>query len=55
MLFEQLGGEHGQLTDRVLDRLIAGKRGKAEILGLDGTPGDLTGRLIERALGLGIV
>ena len=54
-LLEQLGGEHGQLpeavTDRLLDGLIAGKRGEAEILGPDGVLGDLTRRLIERALG----
>ena len=54
-LLEQLGGEHGQLpdavTDRVIDGLIAGKRGEAEILGPDGVLGDLTRRLIERALG----
>jgi transposase-like protein len=34
----------------VLDGLIAGKRGEAEILGPDGVLGDLTRRLIERAL-----
>ena len=54
-LLEQLGGEHGQLpdavTDRVIDGLIAGKRGEAEILGPDGVLGDQTRRLIERALG----
>jgi|SRR5664279_3102569 len=54
-LLEQLGGEHGQLpeavTDRLIDGLIAGKRGEAEILGPEGVLGDLTRRLIERALG----
>ncbi len=54
-LLEQLGDEHGQLpaavTDRLLDGLIKGKRGEAEILGSDGVLGGLTRRLIERALG----
>lgn len=54
-LLEQLGSERGELpdgvTDRLLDGLIAGKRGEQEILGSDGVLGDLTRRLIERALG----
>jgi putative transposase len=54
-LLEQLGSERGELpeavTDRLLDGLIAGKRGEAEILGADGVLGELTRRLIERALG----
>jgi putative transposase len=53
-LLEELGDEHGQLpeavTDRLLDGLIAGKRGEAEILGTDGVLGGLTRRLIERVL-----
>ncbi|MGH2883082.1 MAG: IS256 family transposase [Solirubrobacteraceae bacterium] len=39
------------VTDRLLDGLIKGKRGEAEILGPDGVLGGLTRRLIERALG----
>jgi putative transposase len=54
-LLEELGGEHGELpetvTDRLLDTLLAGKRGEREILGQDGVLGELTRRLIERALG----
>jgi putative transposase len=54
-LLEQLGGEHGELpesvSDRLIDGLIRGKRGEAEILGQDGVLGELTRRLIERALG----
>src|SRR5450631_3889823 len=54
-LLEQLGSERGELpeavTDRLLDGLIAGKRGEDEILGPDGVLGELTRRLIERALG----
>ena len=53
-LLAGLGDEHGQLpeavTDRLLDGLIAGKRGEAEILGSDGVLGGLTRRLIERVL-----
>jgi transposase-like protein len=53
-LLGALGGEHGELPDRVCDRLldalIAGKRGEAEILGNGGVLGELTRRLIERAL-----
>jgi putative transposase len=54
-LLEQLSGEHGELpeaiSDRLLDELIKGKRGEREILGSDGLLGELTRRLIERALG----
>ncbi|MGO9900289.1 MAG: transposase, partial [Solirubrobacteraceae bacterium] len=43
-----------ELNDRVLDRmlggLIAGRRGEREILGSDGVLGELSRRLIERAL-----
>src|SRR5271157_598600 len=39
-----------QLTDAMLDELLAGKRGEAEILGRDGLLGDLTRRLVERAM-----
>src|SRR5437588_5961844 len=39
-----------QLLDGLLDRLIAGKRGEREILGQDGVLGELTRRLIQRAL-----
>jgi len=53
-LLAELGDEHGQLpeavTDRLIDGLIAGKRGEAEILGADGVLGGLTRRLIERVL-----
>ena len=40
-----------RLLDGMIDRLIAGKRGEREILGSDGVLGELTRRLIERALG----
>lgn len=54
-LLEQLGDEHGQLpaavSDRLVDGLIRGKRGEAEILGRDGVLGELTRRLVQRALG----
>jgi putative transposase len=54
-LLDQLGSEREGLpdavTDRLLDGLVAGKRGEAEILGQDGVLGELTRRLIERALG----
>jgi putative transposase len=54
-LLEQLGSEHGELpeavTDRLLDELIKGKRGEREILGPGGVLGDLTRRLVERAIG----
>jgi len=54
-LLEQLGSEPGELpaavSDQLLDALIKGKRGEREILGPDGVLGELTRRLIERALG----
>jgi Transposase and inactivated derivatives len=54
-LLEQLGDEHGELpaavSDRLVDGLIRGKRGEAEILGRDGVLGELTRRLVQRALG----
>ena len=40
-----------RLLDGMIDRLIAGKRSEAEILGSDGVLGELTRRLVERALG----
>jgi putative transposase len=39
-----------QLTDSMLDELLAGRRGEAEILGPGGLLGDLTRRLVERAM-----
>lgn len=39
-----------ELLDAMLGALIAGKRGEAEILGSDGVLGQLTRRLVERAL-----
>jgi hypothetical protein len=39
-----------QLTDELIDELLAGRRGEAEILGSGGLLGDLTRRLVERAL-----
>lgn len=39
-----------QLTDGLIDELLAGRRGEAEILGRDGLLGDLTRRLVERAM-----
>jgi putative transposase len=58
-LLEQLGAERGELPeglrDRLLDgmlgELIAGRRGEREILGPDGLLGELTRRLVQRALG----
>ena len=41
----------GRLTDAMIDRLIAGKRGEKEILGPDGVLGQLTRRLVQCALG----
>lgn len=40
-----------RLLDAMLDRLVAGRRGKSELLGRDGLLGELTGRLVGRALG----
>jgi putative transposase len=39
-----------QLTDAMIDELLAGRQGEAEILGSGGLLGDLTRRLVERAL-----
>lgn len=39
-----------QLTDRMIDEPLAGRRGEAEILGPGGLLGDLTRRLVERAM-----
>jgi putative transposase len=39
-----------QLTDSMIDELLAGRRGEAEILGPGGLLGDLTRRLVERAM-----
>ena len=58
-LLEQLADGRGELpedvserlVDGMIDRLIAGKRGEREILGSDGVLGELTRRLVERALG----
>jgi putative transposase len=38
------------LTDGLIDELLAGRRGEADILGPGGLLGDLTRRLVERAL-----
>jgi putative transposase len=40
-----------RLLDGMLGALVAGKRGEREILGSDGVLGELTRRLVERALG----
>ena len=57
-LLDELGSErelpeelNEQLLDAMLGRLLAGKRSEAEILGRDGLLGELTRRLVERALG----
>jgi putative transposase len=39
-----------RLLDGMIDELLAGRRGEQEILGRDGLLGDLTRRLVERAL-----
>ena len=39
-----------RLLDAMIDRLIAGRRGEREILGSDGLLGELSRRLVERAL-----
>ena len=44
------GGFDEQLLDAMLGALIAGKRGEREILGSGGVLGELTRRLVERAL-----
>jgi Transposase, Mutator family len=43
-------GVREQLTDAMLDELLAGREGEAEILGTGGLLGELTRRLVERAL-----
>ena len=57
-LLEQLSADRDQLPeqlrerllDGMVDELIAGKRGEAEILGSGGVLGELTRRMVERAL-----
>jgi len=57
-LLEQLSDEREplpeelreRLLDGMIDELLAGRRGEREILGQDGLLGDLTRRLVERAL-----
>jgi hypothetical protein len=44
------GGFDERLLDAMLGALIAGERGEREILGSDGVLGELTRRLVERAL-----
>ena len=39
-----------RLLDGMIDELIAGKRGEREILGQDGVLGEITRRMVERAL-----
>lgn len=39
-----------QLTDGIIDELLAGARSEAEIVGPGGLLGDLTRRLVERAM-----
>jgi transposase-like protein len=43
-------GVREQLTDGLIDELLAGRSGEAEILGPGGLLGDLTRRLVERAM-----
>ena len=43
-------GVRDHLSDAMLDELLAGREGEAEILGTGGLLGDLTRRLVERAL-----
>lgn len=58
-LLDQLGAEREELPDELrerlldgmIDELIAGKRGEREILGQDGVLGEITRRMVERALG----
>jgi putative transposase len=57
-LLDQLRGERGELPeelrerllDGMIDELIAGKRGEREILGQDGVLGEVTRRMVQRAL-----
>lgn len=43
-------GARERLTDELIDELLAGRRGEAEIVGPGGLLGDLTRRLVERAM-----
>jgi hypothetical protein len=57
-LLDQLRAERGELPeelrdrllDGMIDELIAGKRGEREILGRDGVLGEITRRMVQRAL-----
>ena len=57
-LLDQLGAERDglpdelreRLLDGMIDELIAGKRGEREILGQDGVLGEVTRRMVQRAL-----
>jgi len=57
-LLDQLRAERGELPeelrdrllDGMIDELIAGKRGEREILGQNGVLGELTRRMVQRAL-----
>jgi putative transposase len=57
-LVDQLRAERGELPeglrdrllDGMIDELIAGKRGEREILGQDGVLGEITRRMVQRAL-----
>ena len=57
-LLDQLRGERGELPEKLrerlldgmIDGLIAGKRGEREILGQDGVLGEVTRRMVQRAL-----
>ena len=57
-LLDQLGAERDglpdelreRLLDGMIDELIAGKRGEREILGQDGVLGEITRRMVQRAL-----
>ena len=58
VLLDQLKGERDELPDELrerlldgmIDELIAGKRGEREILGQDGVLGEITRRMVQRAL-----
>jgi hypothetical protein len=57
-LLDQLGAGRDELPDELrerlldgmIDELIAGKRGEREILGQDGVLGEITRRMVQRAL-----
>jgi len=57
-LLDQLGAGRDELPDELrerlldgmVDELIAGKRGEREILGQDGVLGEITRRMVQRAL-----